>query len=399
MLPPVEQLKIIKRGVVEIIQEDELLEKLKESFLTGKPLRVKAGFDPTAPDLHLGHTVLLNKMRQFQELGHEVIFLIGDFTGMIGDPTGKSETRKALTKEQVLKNAETYKEQVFKILDSKRTIVEFNSRWLEPLTARDMIFLAAKYTVARMLERDDFAKRYESGKPISIHEFMYPLLQGYDSVVLRADVELGGTDQKFNLLVGRELQREYGQRPQTVITMPLLEGLDGVNKMSKSLGNYVGITEPPKEIFGKLMSISDELMLRYYELLSELSLKDFENLKEDIKTGKKHPFEAKKELAMEIVRRFYNEDEAKKAKDEFERVFSRHEIPENIPEYEVKEEKNLVEILFEASIVASKSEAKRLIQQKAIEVNGEKILDINYKATPGKECIVKVGKRKFLKLK
>jgi tyrosyl-tRNA synthetase len=399
MLPPVEQLKIIKRGVVEIIQEDELLEKLKESFLTGKPLRVKAGFDPTAPDLHLGHTVLLNKMRQFQELGHEVIFLIGDFTGMIGDPTGKSETRKALTKEQVLKNAETYKEQVFKILDSKRTIVEFNSRWLEPLTARDMIFLAAKYTVARMLERDDFAKRYESGKPISIHEFMYPLLQGYDSVVLRADVELGGTDQKFNLLVGRELQREYGQRPQTVITMPLLEGLDGVNKMSKSLGNYVGITEPPKEIFGKLMSISDELMLRYYELLSELSLKDFENLKEDIKTGKKHPFEAKKELAMEIVRRFYNGDEAKKAKDEFERVFSRHEIPENIPEYEVKEEKNLFEILFEASIVASKSEAKRLIQQKAIEVNGEKILDINYKATPGKECIVKVGKRKFLKLK
>jgi tyrosyl-tRNA synthetase len=399
MLPPVEQLKIIKRGVVEIIQEDELLEKLKESFLTGKPLRVKAGFDPTAPDLHLGHTVLLNKMRQFQELGHEVIFLIGDFTGMIGDPTGKSETRKALTKEQVLKNAETYKEQVFKILDSKRTIVEFNSRWLEPLTARDMIFLAAKYTVARMLERDDFAKRYESGKPISIHEFMYPLLQGYDSVVLRADVELGGTDQKFNLLVGRELQREYGQRPQTVITMPLLEGLDGVNKMSKSLGNYVGITETPKEIFGKLMSISDELMLRYYELLSELSLKDFENLKEDIKTGKKHPFEAKKELAMEIVRRFYNGDEAKKAKDEFERVFSRHEIPENIPEYEVKEEKNLVEILFEASIVASKSEAKRLIQQKAIEVNGEKILDINYKATPGKECIVKVGKRKFLKLK
>ncbi len=399
MIAPVEQLKIIKRGVVEIIQEDELLEKLKESFITGKPLRVKAGFDPTAPDLHLGHTVLLNKMRQFQELGHEVIFLIGDFTGMIGDPTGKSETRKALTKEEVLKNAETYKEQVFKILDSKKTIVDFNSRWLEPLTAKDMIFLAAKYTVARMLERDDFSKRYELGKPIGIHEFMYPLLQGYDSVALRADVELGGTDQKFNLLVGRELQREYGQRPQTVITMPLLEGLDGVNKMSKSLGNYVGITEPPKEIFGKLMSISDELMLRYYELLSELSLEDFEKLKEDIKTGKKHPFEAKKELAMEIVRRFYNHEEAKKAREEFERVFSRHEIPEHIPEYEVKDEKNLIDILFEASIVASKSEAKRLVQQKAIEINGEKILDINFKVAPGKECIVKVGKRKFLRLK
>jgi len=399
MIAPVEQLKIIKRGVVEIIQEDELLEKLKESFLTGKPLRIKAGFDPTAPDLHLGHTVLLNKMRQFQELGHEVIFLIGDFTGMIGDPTGKSETRKALTKEQVLKNAETYKDQVFKILDSKKTIVDFNSRWLEPLTAKDMIFLAAKYTVARMLERDDFAKRYESGKPIGIHEFMYPLLQGYDSVALKADVELGGTDQKFNLLVGRELQREYGQRPQTVITMPLLEGLDGVNKMSKSLGNYVGITEPPQEIFGKLMSISDELMLRYYELLSELSLEDFEKLKEDIKTGKKHPFEAKKELAMEIVKRFYNYDEAKKAREEFERVFSRHEIPENIPEYEVKEEKSLVDILFDTSIVASKSEAKRLIQQKAIEINGEKILDINFKVMPGKECTVKVGKRKFLRLK
>lgn len=399
MLAPVEQLKIIKRGVVEIIQEDELLEKLKESFITGKPLRVKAGFDPTAPDLHLGHTVLLNKMRQFQELGHEVIFLIGDFTGMIGDPTGKSETRKALTKEEVLKNAETYKEQVFKILDSKKTIVDFNSRWLEPLSAKDMIFLSAKYTVARMLERDDFAKRYESGKPIGIHEFMYPLLQGYDSVALKADVELGGTDQKFNLLVGRELQREYGLRPQTVITMPLLEGLDGVNKMSKSLGNYVGITEPPKEIFGKLMSISDELMIKYYELLSELSNEELEKLKEDLKTGKKHPFEAKKEFAMEIVRRFYNQEEAIKAREEFERVFSKHEIPDNIPEYILKEEKSLVDILFEASIVSSKSEAKRLIQQKAVDIDGEKVIDINVKISPDKERIVKVGKRKFLKIK
>lgn len=398
MLSPVEQLKIIKRGVVEIIQEDELLEKLKESFIKGKPLRVKAGFDPTAPDLHLGHTVLLNKMRQFQELGHEVIFLIGDFTGMIGDPTGKSETRRALTKEEVMKNAETYKEQVFKILDPEKTIIDFNSRWLEPLTGKDMIFLAAKYTVARMLERDDFAKRYESGKPISIHEFMYPLLQGYDSVALKADVELGGTDQKFNLLVGRDLQREYGFRPQTVITLPLLEGLDGVNKMSKSLGNYVGITEPPKEIFGKLMSISDDLMLKYYELLSELSLEDLEKLKEDIKSGKKHPLEAKKELAMEMVRRFHSQEDAIKARKEFEEVFSKHGLPEEMPEYLLKEEKNLVDILYEASIVSSKSEGKRMIQQKAVEINGEKILDINFKVSPDGEKVVKVGKRKFLKI-
>jgi tyrosyl-tRNA synthetase len=398
MLPPVEQLKIIKRGVVEIIQEDELLEKLKESFIKGKPLKIKAGFDPTAPDLHLGHTVLLNKMRQFQQLGHDVIFLIGDFTGMIGDPTGKSETRKALTKEEVIQNAKTYKEQVFKILDPKKTIIDFNSRWLEPLTGRDMIFLAAKYTVARMLERDDFAKRYESGKPIGIHEFMYPLLQGYDSVALKADVELGGTDQKFNLLVGRELQREYGIRPQTVITLPLLEGLDGVNKMSKSLGNYVGITETPKEIFGKLMSISDELMLRYYELLSELSLDELEKLKEDIKSGRKHPFEAKKELAMEMVRRFHNEEEAIKARKEFEEVFSKHGLPEEMPEYLLKGEKNLIDILFEANIVSSKSEGKRLIQQKAIEIDGVKILDINYKVVSDGQKIVKLGKRQFLKI-
>lgn len=399
MLPPVEQLKIIKRGVVEIIQEDELLEKLKESFIKGKPLRVKAGFDPTAPDLHLGHTVLLNKMRQFQQLGHEVVFLIGDFTGMIGDPTGKSETRKALTKEEVMKNAETYKEQVFKILDPHKTIIDFNSRWLEPLTGKDMIFLAAKYTVARMLERDDFAKRYESGKPIGIHEFMYPLLQGYDSVALKADIELGGTDQKFNLLVGRDLQREYGIRPQTVITLPLLEGLDGVNKMSKSLGNYVGITESPKEIFGKLMSISDELMLRYYELLSELGLEDLERLKEDIKSGKKHPLEAKKELAMEMVRRFHSEEDAIRARREFEEVFSKHGLPEDMPEYLLEGERSLVDILYEASIVSSKSEGKRLIQQRAVEINGEKVLDINYKLNLDGEKIVKVGKRKFLKIK
>lgn len=399
MLPPLEQLKIIKRGVVEIIQEEELLEKLKESYLNKKPLRVKAGFDPTAPDLHLGHTVLLNKMRQFQELGHEVIFLIGDFTGMIGDPTGKSETRKALTKEDVEKNAKTYKEQVFKILDPQKTIVDFNSRWLEPLTGKDLIFLSAKYTVARMMERDDFSKRFEAGKPISIHEFMYPLLQGYDSVCLQADIELGGTDQKFNLLVGRELQREYGQKPQTVITLPLLEGLDGINKMSKSLGNYVGITEKPFDIFGKIMSISDELMLRYYELLSEKSIEEIEKLKEDLKNNIKHPLEAKKELAYEMVKRFHSDVDAKAAKEEFERIFSKREIPDDINEYKLLVEKSLVDIIFESGLINSKSEIKRLIQQKAVELNGEKVTDIALKLKPSEnEFIIKVGKRKFLKV-
>lgn len=399
MKPPLEQLKIIKRGVVEIIQEDELLERLHESYINKKPLRVKSGFDPTAPDLHLGHTVLLNKMRQFQELGHEVVFLIGDFTGMIGDPTGKSETRKALTKEDVEKNAKTYKEQVFKILDPAKTVVEFNSRWLDKLSGKDMIFLSAKYTVARMMERDDFAKRFSAGKPISIHEFMYPLLQGYDSVFLKADVELGGTDQKFNLLVGRDLQREYGQKPQTVITLPLLEGLDGINKMSKSLNNYVGITEKPSDIFGKIMSISDKLMFRYYELLSEKSIEEIDELKNAIANQHKHPLEVKKELAFEMVKRFHNEEEAFVAKSEFERVFSKHEIPDDIPVFNLSSEKPLVDILFETGIVSSKSEAKRLIQQKAVELDGVKVSDILIKLLPDKkEKIVKVGKRKFLKI-
>ncbi|HXC92876.1 MAG TPA: tyrosine--tRNA ligase, partial [Geobacteraceae bacterium] len=300
-----EQMAVIKRGTVEILVEKELEAKLEKSLKTGVPLRIKAGFDPTAPDLHLGHTVLLQKMRQFQQLGHEVCFLIGDFTGMIGDPTGKSETRKALTSEDVLRNAETYKEQVFKILDPAKTKVMFNSEWLSGMNATDMIALAAKYTVARMLERDDFGKRYANQLPISIHEFLYPLIQGYDSVAMKADVELGGTDQKFNLLVGRELQREYGQAPQAVITMPLLEGLDGVNKMSKSLGNYIGINDPPDEIFGKIMSISDDLMLRYYELLSDLSLTDIEKIKLGLKAHDIHPMDAKKQLGREIVCRYH----------------------------------------------------------------------------------------------
>ncbi len=399
MKSPLEQLAIIKRGAVEIIQEEELLEKLKESYLNKRPLKVKAGFDPTAPDLHLGHTVLLNKMKQFQDLGHTVIFLIGDFTGMIGDPTGKSETRKALTREDVLKNAETYKEQVFKILDPNKTAVDFNSRWLDPLTGKDMIFLSAKYTVARMLERDDFAKRYESGRPISIHEFMYPLLQGYDSVVLEADVELGGTDQKFNLLVGRDLQREYGKRPQTVITMPLLEGLDGINKMSKSLGNYVGVADAPFDMFGKIMSISDELMVRYYELLSQIDLDELNKLKDDLKDGIKHPLVAKKELAFEIVKRFHGYEEAVKAQAEFERVFSKKEVPEDIDQFKIETEKPLIEILVESGILSSKSEAKRMIQQNAVYLNNQKVTDINLKiGISMKDMVIKVGKRKFLKL-
>lgn len=327
-----DQMALIKRGAVEILVEKELEEKLEKSAKTGVPLKIKAGFDPTAPDLHLGHTVLLHKMRQFQQLGHEVIFLIGDFTGMIGDPTGKSETRKALSREDVLRNAETYKEQVFKILDPEKTRVAFNSEWLAKLDAGGMIGLAAKYTVARMLERDDFGKRFANQLPISIHEFLYPLIQGYDSVALQADVELGGTDQKFNLLVGRELQREWGQTPQTVITMPLLEGLDGVNKMSKSLGNYIGINEPADEIFGKIMSISDELMLRYYELLSDLSMAEIDGMRTGIRDGSVHPMEAKKQLGREVVARYHGAAAATDAEEHFVKRFRDNQTPDEMPE-------------------------------------------------------------------
>src|SRR6185369_6317234 len=332
----VEQMAVIKRGAVEILIEKELVEKLEKSVKTGVPLKVKAGFDPTAPDLHLGHTVLLHKLRQFQKLGHEVNFLIGDFTGMIGDPTGKSETRKVLTREDVLKNAETYKEQVFKILDPELTKVVFNSEWLGELTASDMIGLASKYTVARMLEREDFNNRFSNQLPISIHEFMYPLVQGYDSVALHADVDLGGTDQKFNLLVGRELQREWGQAPQTVITMPLLEGLDGVNKMSKSLGNYIGINEPADEIYGKVMSITDQLILRYYELLSDLSLAEIESLKQGLKDGGVHPMAAKKALGRELVARYHGEPAAVQAEENFVSRFRDNQTPEEMPEFTIK---------------------------------------------------------------
>ncbi|MDK9718883.1 MAG: tyrosine--tRNA ligase, partial [Trichlorobacter sp.] len=323
-----EQIAVIKRGCVELLIQKELEDKLA----TGRPLIIKAGFDPTAPDLHLGHTVLIQKLRQFQQLGHDVHFLIGDFTGMIGDPTGKSETRKVLTREDVLRNAETYKEQVFKILDPEKTEVVFNSSWLNELGCGGMIALASKYTVARMLERDDFHKRYTTQQPIAIHEFLYPLIQGYDSVAMKADVELGGTDQKFNLLMGRELQREWGQTPQCVLTMPLLEGLDGVNKMSKSLGNYIGISEAPDEIFGKVMSISDELMLRYYELLSDRSIAEIEQLKLDLADGSLHPMAAKKALGREIVTRFHGAGSGDTAEENFVKRFKENEIPDEMPQ-------------------------------------------------------------------
>ena len=400
MLSAKEQLGIIKRGSVEIIVEDDLLKKLEKSVASNKPLRVKAGFDPTAPDIHLGHTVLLNKMRQFQDLGHEVIFLIGDFTGMIGDPTGKSETRKHLTKEEVAENAKTYQAQIYKVLDKEKTTIAFNSTWMSKLGADEVIQLAARYTVARMLEREDFKKRYQAELPISIHEFLYPLIQGYDSVMLKADVELGGTDQKFNLLVGRELQKEYGQAPQSLVLMPLLEGLDGVNKMSKSLGNYIGINEPAGEIFGKVMSVSDVLMLRYYELVSAVSLDELAIIKKDIQSNALHPMEAKKRLAVEMADRFCSVGEGVRAREEFEKVFSKKNLPDDIAVVEVAwdaEKMKLAKIIALAGVAKSNSDARRLIQQGAVEVNEQPIKDIDAELSAG-EYILRVGKKRFVKV-
>ncbi len=393
-----EALALIRRGAVDIIDQGELVKKLERSAETGRPLRVKAGFDPTAPDLHLGHTVLIQKMRHFQELGHHVIFLIGDFTGLIGDPTGKSETRPRLTPEQVAENARTYKEQIFKILDPERTEVAFNSAWMKGMDAMAMIELCAKHTVARMLERDDFKKRFEAGRPISIHEFIYPLIQGYDSVALRADVELGGTDQTFNLLVGRHLQREYGQEPQVVITMPLLEGTDGVNKMSKSLGNYIGITEPPKEMFGKVMSISDELMFRYYELLSGLSMEEIEERRRGIQEGRLHPRDVKMELAAELVARFHGQEAARRAREGFIAQFSKGEVPEDIPEAQVdcRRPVFLPRLLREQGLASSSSEARRLIKQGAVSVDGRRVTAEEVTLSPGQ--VIKVGKRRYLRV-
>ena len=394
-----EQLEIIRRGTVEIISEEELLDKLRRKG----ELKVKAGFDPTAPDLHLGHTVLLWKLRDFQELGHTVYFLIGDFTAMIGDPTGKSETRKPLSREQVLENAKTYAEQVFKILDPEKTVVVFNSEWLGGMDAADLIKLSSKYTVARMLERDDFSKRFKENKPIHIHEFIYPLLQGYDSVVLESDVELGGTDQKFNLLVGRHLQKEYGKEQQVCIMMPILEGLDGVQKMSKSLGNYVGILEPPEEQFGKIMRISDELMWKYYKLVTRIPQSEIDRMKEDVSSGKLHPMEAKKKLAELIVSTFHGKDAAVKARQHFEKVFSRREIPDKVEEPLVKVSENpawLPLVLKETGLVKSTSEGKRLISSGGVKIDGEKVLDENLKINlKEREIVIQVGKRKFVRIK
>ncbi len=401
MLTAKEQFDIIKRGAVEVIIEADLLNKLERSVLTGKPLRVKAGFDPTAPDIHIGHTVLLNKMRQFQELGHEVTFLIGDFTGMIGDPTGKSETRKHLTKEEVAENAKTYQQQIYKVLDKDRTKIAFNSEWMSKMTAEGMIQLAARHTVARMLEREDFKKRYQAELPISIHEFLYPLIQGYDSVMMKSDVELGGTDQKFNLLVGRELQKEYGQEPQSIVMIPLLEGLDGVNKMSKSLGNYIGVNEPAKEIFGKVMSVSDVLMYRYYELVSAVTLAELQKIKDDIGSGALHPMEAKKRLATELADRFCGAGEGATACAEFERVFSKKNMPDDIPFVEVAwegEKMKLAKIIAQAGVAKSNSEARRLIQQGAVEVDGTPIIDIDVELQASGAYILKVGKKRFVRV-
>ncbi len=392
-----EQTEIIRRGCSELLVESEFEQKLK----LGRPLRVKAGFDPTAPDLHLGHTVLLNKLKQLQDLGHHVLFLIGDFTGMIGDPTGKNTTRPPLTRDEIERNAATYKEQVFKILDAERTEVVYNSTWMNALTPADMIRLAACYTVARMLERDDFQKRYKANQPIAIHEFLYPLVQGYDSVALKADLELGGTDQKFNLLMGRELQKHYGQPAQCILTMPLLEGLDGVNKMSKSLGNYVGITEAPADMFGKLMSISDELMWRYIDLLSFATLATIRQWRAEVKTGR-NPRDIKVLFALEIVARFHSPALAQQALTDFEARFQKHELPAEIPEVTVNagaEGIAIANLLKEAHLTASTSEALRMIAQGGVKLDGEKVSDKELRLPKNTEVVVQVGKRRYARVR
>ena len=389
------QIEIIKKGVEEILPEDELRKKLSEN----RPLRIKAGFDPTAPDLHLGHSVLLTKMRQLQDLGHEIHFLIGDFTGLIGDPTGKNATRPPLTKEQIAINAQTYAKQVFKILDKDKTKICFNSEWLSKLGADGMLKLAASHTVARMLERDDFSKRFADNKPIAIHEFLYPLMQGYDSVAMNTDIELGGTDQRFNLLMGRELQKQNSQSQQCVIMMPLLEGLDGVNKMSKSLGNYIALTDLPNDMFGKIMSISDELMWRYYDLLSLKTTNEIARLKEEIASGA-NPRDIKVKLAMEIVERYHDVEAAKNALNDFETRFKKNEIPDDMPEISINTNDSIALplVLKQANLVASTSEGIRMIDQGGVKIDGEKVIDKNTQLQIGNTYIIQVGKRKFAKI-
>ncbi len=404
MLSLNEQLEIIKRGAVEIIPEPELADKLKRSIDSGRPLMIKLGLDPTAPDIHLGHTVVLQKLKQFQDLGHQVNLILGDFTARIGDPSGKSETRRQLNEEQVLANAVTYEKQIFKILDREKTRVVFNSQWLAPLNFAQVIELSAKSTVARMLERDDFARRFKENLPISIHEFFYPLMQGYDSIALKADVELGGTDQKFNLLMGRTLQKEYGQEPQVVLMMPILEGLDGVNKMSKSLGNYIGINEPPREMYGKTMSLSDEMILKYFELATSISLEELRTIEAGLKNGVMHPRDVKMRLAREIVGQYYDHKAALAAEEEFKRIFQNRDLPDEIPGLQLAKDDFadgaiwLPKLIMLAKMAGSTSEARRLIQQGGVKVDGERIKDPNYTLKPVSNMIIQVGKRKFTRI-
>lgn len=399
------QWETITRGVAEIVPEEELAQKLKRSLEQDRPLKVKLGLDPTAPDIHLGHTVVLHKLRQFQELGHDVVLILGDFTSRIGDPSGRSETRKQLTEEQIMENVATYKEQVGKIIDLERASVVFNSSWLAPLTFAEVIELASKYTVARMLERDDFARRYREGLPIGVHEFLYPLMQAYDSVALHADIELGGTDQKFNLMVGRDLQREFGQEPQVAVMVPILEGLDGVQKMSKSLGNYIGISEPPGEIYGKTMSLPDELIVRYFELVTPLDLEEVRRIKNNLASGVLHPRDAKMRLARELVALFHGEKAAEDAEREFVAVFQRREMPEDMPEVTLGRsdlDENggiwLPKLMVRAGLVESTSAGKRMIIQGGVKVNGEKVTDPDSPVTVEDGMIVQVGKRKFARI-
>ena len=400
-IPIEQQLERIRRGAVEIIREEELVEKLKRAQKTGKPLRVKAGFDPTAPDIHVGHTVLIRKMKHFQDLGHTVIFLIGDFTGLIGDPSGRSATRKQLTPEEVQQNAETYKQQIFKILDPEKTLIDFNSRWLMALGSDGFIRLAAKYTVARILEREDFSNRMKNQLPIAMHELLYPIAQGYDSVALEADVELGGTDQKFNLLVGRDLQKEYGQEQQIVLTTPLLEGLDGIQKMSKSLGNYIGISESANEQFGKAMSISDGLMFRYYELLTDIPLDELQKLRTDIAAGTRHPMDVKGQLAASIVADYHGRAAAEAAHEKFNRVFRERQNPEDMETQRISlaaGPMRLTRLLGSLNLAPSNAEAQRLIESGAVHVNDQRITDPKAEISQAGEYIFKVGKRRFLRL-
>ncbi|OMF79504.1 tyrosine--tRNA ligase [Paenibacillus peoriae] len=399
------QLEVIQRGVAEIVPEDELKRKVIKSVVSGEPLKIKLGLDPSAPDIHIGHTVVMHKLRQFQELGHQVQLIIGDFTGRIGDPTGKSETRKQLTEEDVQRNAQTYKEQIFKILDPEKTKVFYNSEWLGPMSFADVVTLSAKVTVARMLERDDFTKRYQNGLPISIHEFFYPLMQGMDSVALQSDIELGGTDQKFNLLMGRTLQKEYGVEPQATITLPLLEGLDGVQKMSKSLGNYIGVDEEPNEIYGKSMSVPDELMLKYFELATDINNEELAELAKGVKDGSVHPRDAKMKLAGTLVRMYHGQEAEEAAKQHFVTVFQQRALPDDIEEFTLTADQleeggiRVIQLLTHLGFAASNGEAKRSIQQGSVKINEEKWTDVNEAYTPKEGDIVQVGKRKFAKIK